>query len=306
MSIGILAVSRDKDASARMVRTISGAVLSYSARLFLVGITLLVATHQAPAQDLLARVKQRGEIVIGSEARFAPFEYVENGRIVGYDVDLLALIMKDLPGVKVKQLDIPFQGILPGLEARKFDYVVTFVMATKARTERYALSLPISFATVALLKRQGDASINTPEGVVGKVAASQTGSATLQQLQAWSDKLKQKTGKGASGIRDYIGFDEAYSDLANGRVDVVAQVLPNILYLVRQRPQVFAAVLPPIGPQEYAGWVGRKDSDSASLEKFFNDELARLNISGKMAELQKKWFGHEMALPFDKLPTPAQ
>ena len=65
--------------------------------------------------------------------------------------DLLEVIMKDMPGVKVKRMDIPFQGILPGLSAKKFDYIVTSVTATKERNEHYALSVPVADATVAML-----------------------------------------------------------------------------------------------------------------------------------------------------------
>ena len=42
----------------------------------------LVATGVASAADLLDRIKEKGEIVIASEARYPPFEYVENGKIV--------------------------------------------------------------------------------------------------------------------------------------------------------------------------------------------------------------------------------
>ncbi len=73
---------------------------------------LLISTAQA---DLLDDIKQKKEIVIATEARYAPFEMLEDGKIVGLGKDILTEVMKGLPGVKVVQLDIPFQGILPGL-----------------------------------------------------------------------------------------------------------------------------------------------------------------------------------------------
>ena len=111
--------------------------------------SLLLGANAAQA-DLLADIKAKGEIVIGTEARFTPFEFMENGKIVGYSTDMLEIIMKDMPGVKVKRMDIPFQGILPGLSAKKFDYIVTSVTATKERNEHYALSVPVADATVAM------------------------------------------------------------------------------------------------------------------------------------------------------------
>ena len=67
--------------------------------------------------DLLAKIKERGEFIVGTEARFPPFEFVKDGKIVGYSTDIMAHIMKALPGVKLKRLDLPWQGILPGLAA---------------------------------------------------------------------------------------------------------------------------------------------------------------------------------------------
>jgi polar amino acid transport system substrate-binding protein len=51
--------------------------------------------------------------VIATEARYAPFEMLEDGKIVGLGKDILTEVMKGLPGVKVVQLDIPFQGFYP-------------------------------------------------------------------------------------------------------------------------------------------------------------------------------------------------
>jgi polar amino acid transport system substrate-binding protein len=55
--------------------------------------------------------------------------------------------------VKVKQLDLPFQGILPGLDAKKFDFVVTAVTVNKQRIEHFGFTAPVAESTVALLKR---------------------------------------------------------------------------------------------------------------------------------------------------------
>jgi polar amino acid transport system substrate-binding protein len=233
----------------------------------------------------------------------APFEFVENGKIVGYDPDLFQIVLRDLPGVKMKQLDLPWQGILPGLEAKKFDYVVTAVTITKERVAHYALSLPMSLASVALLKRAGDNSINKSEDISGKVIGSQTGSAPYQALEILNKEVTQTTGKGAT-LKDYVDYNEAYADLANGRVDALVQAIPNSLYLMKQRPGIYAIVEPGFGPKKFFAWAGRNDADSASLVKFINDELAKLNESGQMSALQQKWFGYEMKVPYDNVPAP--
>lgn len=265
---------------------------------------VLIASSLPASADLLQQIKDKGEITIGTEAAFPPFEFVEGGKIVGYSADLLALVMADLPGVKVNRLDVPWQGILPGLAAGKFDYIVTSVTATKERFERYALSLPIADATVAFLVK-ADSPIKAPEDAAGKVVASQTGSAQLLALKGLGEKLAA-AGKSFKDVREYVAFDEAYADLAAGRVDAVAQSFPNLADAVKKRPGIFRIITPPFGPKVFFSWAARKDADCASLAAFFDAGLRKLNESGKMKELQIKWFGFEMPVPADKLPVPIQ
>lgn len=259
----------------------------------------------AAKADLLAEVKQRGTLTVGTEARFPPFEFVKDGKIVGYSTDLMEHILKELPNVEYKQLDLPWQGILPGLAAKRFDYVITSVTATKERYEKYHLSLPIADATVAALKRKGDDSITKEEDLAGKVAASQTGSGQLQALEGVAARLKE-AGTPVASVRTYVDFGEAYADLAAGRLAVVVNSLPNLLEAVRQRPEAFEVVPLASVPKTYFSWAGRKDADSASLNEFFDQQIRRLNEDGTLAELQKKWFGDVMEVPSDKLPVPSE
>ncbi|EJD6522692.1 TPA: transporter substrate-binding domain-containing protein [Pseudomonas aeruginosa] len=265
----------------------------------------LLASSLAHADDLLQRVQQKKQITIATEARFAPFESVENGKIVGYGADLMTYVLKDLPEVKVKQLDLPFQGILPGLDTGKFDFVVTSVTVNKARFEQFAFTVPIAESTVALLKRGNDDSISSLNDLNGKVVGSQSGSGQLQVLQAYDQKLKDAGQPGLKAIREYVSFDEAYADLALGRLDGVAQSLSNLGPLIKSRPGVFSTLSDMLGPQTYYGWVGRKDADSASLVKLFSDGIARANRDGTMKALQEKWFGFTMDVPADAMPEPS-
>ena len=270
---------------------------------FAVAVAASLGFSSGPANaDLLAEIKKRGEFIVGTEARFPPFEFVKDGEIVGYSTDIMAHIMEALPGVKLTRLDLPWQGILPGLAAAKFDYVVTSVTVTKERYEKYALSLPIADATMALVKRKGDDSIKAPEDIAGHAVGSQAGSAQLQALEAFAEGL---SGEGVKEIKTYVDFNEAFADLAAGRISAVCNSLPNLLELVRTRPDTFELVLPTFGPKKYFSWAARKDADSASLVAFIDEQLAKLNKSGVLTELQEKWFGGPMELPADELPAPA-
>ncbi|ODP32220.1 transporter substrate-binding domain-containing protein [Pandoraea sp. ISTKB] len=268
-------------------------------------VALLTATSGwAQTADLLARVKSNKEITIATEARYAPFESVENGKIVGYDADLMQYVLKALPDVKVKQLDLPFQGLLPGLDAKRFDIVVTAVTINKDRASHFAFTVPVADATTGVLVRAGDKGIATPTDLNGKTVGSQTGSAQLQALIALDKKLKADGGAGIKQIKQYVAFDEAYADLAVGRIDAVAQSVANLGPLMKARPGVFTILSQTIGPKTYFAWVGRKDADSAALVKLFSDGIARANRDGTMKQLQQKWFGSTMDVPADAVPEP--
>ena len=89
-----------------------------------------------------------------------------------------------------------------------------------------------------------------------------------------------------------------------GRIVAVAGSLPNLAYLVKTRPETFELVLPPFGPKAYLAWLARKDDASKPLIDAINASLVKLTKSGKIKELQLKWFGVATDLPIDAVPTP--
>lgn len=269
-----------------------------AARYALAALLAAAVGSGATAADLLADIKAKGVLTAGTEARFAPFEFIENGEIVGYSQDIMDLIMDhpEMEGVKLDRLDLPWQGILPGLTAGRFDYVVTAVTATPERIEMYHLSVPIADATMAILRRAGDDSIATPEDIAGKTVGSQTGSAQLEALQALAAEL-EAAGTPVAGIRDYVDYTEAYADLATGRIDAVANSLPNLLEAERQRPDVFTVAEGTFGPPKLFTWAARKDEASAPLAAFIDARLVELIEDGTLGALQEKWFGRDMNLP---------
>lgn len=270
----------------------------------LVGVLLPLTAATAAHADVLATVRQKGEIVVATEARYAPFEMLQDGKIVGYGKDILDEIMKDLPGVKLKQMDVPFQGILPGLGSGKFDFVATSLTITQARARKYAFTLPISTASVTVLKRKGDTRIHSAEDLAGMVVGSQSGAPQIAVVRDYEKAVLAPRGKSLKELKEFMDYNEAYAALAAKRVDAVVQSLPNLAPLVKERPDVFEIVQPAFGPATYYAWAARNDADSATLVQFFSDGIARLNKSGRLAELQKKWFGFTMDLPVDAVPAP--
>jgi polar amino acid transport system substrate-binding protein len=234
---------------------------------------------------------------VGTETEFAPFDYIDAGAHVGLNVDLFDEIGKEL-GVKVEWVTLPWDGVLPGLEAGKFDMVAGPATITKARMEHYRFSPPIAEATVALMKRKGDKSVTKPEDIGGKIVGAGKATSQLAQLKAYGDTLPGKV-----DAREYVGFNEAYADLAAGRIVAVGNSLPNIAFVAKQRPDTFEVVLPTFGAKSYFGFIGRKDPDYASLMDAVDAAMLKIKKDGRMAKIQEKWFGTTFDTP-DSVPTP--
>jgi polar amino acid transport system substrate-binding protein len=254
---------------------------------------------KAVAKGSLDEAKARGELLLGTELQFAPFEFLENNQPKGYSVDLMNMVAADL-GVKPRYIDLPFVSVLPGLDAKKYDMVEATTTITKARLERYYFTLPIADATVGLVKRKGDTSILKSADIAGKVVGGTKGSAQTKELRTYAETLPG----GVKEIKEYIGSPNAYADLEAGRIVAVAGSLPNLAYLVKTRPDTFELVLPAFGPKAYFGWLARKDDDSKQLIDAIDASLLKLTTAGKIKELQQKWFGFDMQLPTDGIPEP--
>ena len=241
--------------------------------------------------DQLADVKKAGELMVGTELQFAPFDFTEGGKQKGLNAELFEQLGKEL-GVKIKFIDLPWPSVLPGLEAKKFDVVAGPIIETKARQERYHFVLPIAEATVALMVGAKDDSIKKPEDISGKTVGAGKGSAQLEELKAFAATLPKKV-----TIREYVDNNQAYADLAAKRIVAVANSLPNISYVAAERSNLYKVILPPFGKKSYFAYLGRKDAESQSLIAALDAAILKMHDDGRLAALQKKWLGAEMDVP---------
>jgi len=260
-------------------------------------VVAVALTGAAYADDVMAKVKSSGVLKVGTETEFAPFDYIDAGEHVGLNVDLFAEIGKEL-GVKIEWVTLPWDGVLPGLEAGKFDLVAGPATITKARMEHYWFTPPIAEATVALMKRASDKTIVKPEDIGGKAVGAGKATSQLTQLTTFCDTLPGKCTE-----KEYVGFNEAYADLSAGRIVAVGNSLPNIAFVAKQKPDTFAVVLPTFGVKTYFGFIGRKDADYKGLNDAIQAAMLKIKADGRMGKLQEKWFGQSFDTP-DTVPVP--
>lgn len=241
----------------------------------------------------LADIKKRGQLTVGTEAAYEPYEFVEDGKVVGYGRDILEHMAGKL-GVKLVQLNLPFQGLLPGLLSRKFDFVATSVGITEERAKRFAFSAPVGIVHSMLAVKASNAAIAKPEDAVGKTVGTQMGSMAQPMIQDFERELKAKQGKGFAELKLFQGYPDVSVALSNGTLDI-GVVPSNVLSVqMRRQPGVFRTI-GEVGQPRLLAWVAHPQDPE--IRAFINQTLAELRESGKLAELQKKWFGAPLDLP---------
>lgn len=256
------------------------------------GLTALGLAAPAGA-DQLADIKAAGKIVTATDMHYAPFDMLVNGQYQGMTKDLFDEVAKEI-GVEPVYQDIPWTAELPGLEVGKFDIVIAPVTITAERQERYTFTPPIADATVSLVRRADNSELTKPEDIKGKTVGVQQGTAQFRQLQAYGEEL------GGVNVKEYGTTDEAYADLAAGRLDAVAGSLPNLTYLVKNRPESFALFEPAsFGQPSYFAWVLRKEAESESFAAAIRDAIAKMTEDGRVQAIQEKWLGSYTELPLD-------
>ena len=247
----------------------------------------------------LAQIKSSGELRIGCEAAYVPFTYRQEGKIVGYDVELADLLCKPL-GVKPNFIDTAWAGVIPSLYAKKFDVVMSSMSYTKERLARVAFSIPYAEASQALLVRAADIDkIKTVADLNGRIVAVKLGSPGQILQEKMDAGLKSAGGAGFKEIRTFDDHPSAYVALAQNRVDGVLNTLATLAMVLKDAPGKYA-IVKGMGGDNWAGIAARKED--TEIVQFLDAGLARLKADGSLGKLQEKWFGFRMQLA-DSVPT---
>ena len=253
----------------------------------------LVSTRQARA-DTLDDVKKRGTLVVGMEVAYVPYEFFKDGKIIGYDPDIIDHIVGKL-GVKAQLVDTAWNGIIPALYAKKFDVVVSAMTITKERADKVLFSMPYADASNVILLRANEDRIKSADDLSGKIVGVQIGSAAAGIIKVFEAKLKADGKPGYADVKQYEHYPEAYQDLINKRVDAVVNSKSTMMVVMRDAPGQFKMIGGVSDITAYFGMAFRKDD--TAFQAFVNTQLADMKTSGELAKLQEKWFGGTMETP---------
>jgi ABC-type amino acid transport substrate-binding protein len=235
-------------------------------------------TTAAEAQTTLETVKKKGVLVAGSSAEYPPFEFVADGKLIGYDVEMAEEITRRMGGVKVEWEKIDFKGIVAALTAKRVDVLITALTYTPERAARIAFSEPYFDAGIGALIPK-DSSVAKADDLTGKKVGVQLGSSGERYVR---ETLGSKIGQ----IMTYDSIVLAINDLRNGRVDAVVNPLPVLRYAVRNDPSFRQT---DVWDSRVVGINTRLEDKELMAE--INKHLLDLKKEGFLAKLETKWFG---------------
>ena len=248
----------------------------------IIGIALaafIVSAFGAYAEDDLAKIKAAGTLRVGTEGNYSPFTYRDaKGELVGFDVEIAQEIAKKL-GVKAAFTEGPWDGLIAGLDANRYDAVINEVTITDARKAKYDFSDPYGATKAVLIVKADNAKIKGFADLKGKkVVANLT--TTYAQLAR---------DNGASVISSDLPFDL----VSQGRADATINDRLFFLDYRKQKPKVGLKIVAEHGEVDYQGVIVRKGNPQ--LVAAINKALADLKAEGKYLEISRKYFGEDIS-----------
>lgn len=231
--------------------------------------------------DSAALTNAETSIKIATEGAYPPFSMKgASGQLTGFDVDIARALCDEMKA-KCEIVAQDWDGIIPGLEAKKYDAIVASMSITDERKQKMAFTdrYYSNYLRIAAKKGSG---IKGPNDLKGKTVGAQR--ATF--AATWSE---DKLGR-SSTVKLYDTQTAAYYDLEAGRLDaLVSDIHPAYDWLKDKKD--FEFVGDKIDIDDKVAIAVRKDD--AKLQKALNEALAAIRKNGAYAKINAKYF------PFD-------
>jgi len=219
------------------------------------------------------------KIRIGTEGAYPPFNQIDaSGNVIGFDVDIAKALCEQMQAdcVIVTQ---DWDGIIPGLLAKKYDAIVASMSITEERKKAVAFTDPYYSNSLRFVAKKG--SEIDPNNLKGKTIGAQRATISGSYLE---DNLKDVV-----DIKLYDTQENAYLDLGADRVDaVLADMLVNYEWLKSDEGQDFEFKGEAIDIDDKIGIALRKDD--TDLVKRFNEALAAIRADGTYDKINAKYF----------------
>lgn len=244
------------------------------------GLLPLAAAHA----DDLAQIKSAGVIKIGTEGTYAPFSFHDaKNELTGFDVEIGRAIADKL-GVKAQFVEGKWDGLIAGLDVRRYDAVINQVGITDARKQKYDFSDPYISSEAVLIVRDDEKDI--------KAFADTKGKRSANTLTSNFGKLAQSYGAEVVPVQ---GFNEAIDLLLSGRVRATVNDKLSFLDFKKQKPNAPVHIAAYDKSKEFSesGVLLRKGNPE--LQAAINKALSDIKADGTYKRLSEKYFGADLS-----------
>ena len=230
-----------------------------------------VGTSETPATT-------GGTITVATEPAFPPFESQAQGggELEGFDIDVMKAIGQ-AAGLTVKFQSLPFDGIIPGLQAGTVDAAISAITITPERAKTISFSRPYFKAGLAIAVKEDNNDITSLDSLQNKKIAAQIGTTGAQNAQKIS----------GAEVRTFDSAPLALQELVNGNVDAVINDAPVTLYAINSGNIKGLKVVGQLLTEEFYGIAAPKDSKYLDA---INNGLGKLIADGTYTKIYQKWF----------------
>lgn len=222
----------------------------------------------------LEQIQSAGKLVIATSPDFPPFEYLEDDKVVGIEIELLEMVADEL-GVELVIEEMDFESVMPGVQAAKYDVGVSGITITEKRKENASFTDPYFLASQAIVV-MADSDITCKADLEGKKIAVQTGT-TAEDYCMENDY----------DVLAYQANNDACSALTSGKVD--AWVVDNeVAISISAETNGQTVVLDEAMTSEpYAFAFAKKGSET--LIDAFNEQIRQWIEDGTMQAIFDKY-----------------
>lgn len=256
--------------------------MKISKSLLAIGLLQLVLATPVLAQSALDQIKSSGALRIGTEGTYAPFTYHDDtGALVGFDVEIGREIAKRI-GVEAEFVEGPWDGLIAGIDANRYDVVINQVGVTEERQQKYDFSEPYIASKAALIVRADNEAIKSFADLAGKKAA--------QTLTSNFGKLAQENGAELVGTD---GFDQSIALVIQGRADATINDSLSFFDFKKQQPDANVKIAATEEDADFSGVLLAKGKPE--LLEAINTALAEIKADGTYAAISQKYFGEDVS-----------
>ncbi len=247
----------------------------------LVGILQLALAAGAYAQSSLDAIKSAGVLKIGTEGTYAPFTYHDaSGKLVGFDVEIGEAIAKKI-GVQAEFVEGKWDGLIAGIDAKRYDVVINQVSVSPERQAKYDFSTPY-IASKAVVLVKSDSAIASFADLKGKKAA--------QSLTSNFGKLAQAAG---AELVATDGFNQSVELVLSGRADATINDSISFLDFKKHKPDAPLKIAVTQDNADHAAVLLAKGQPE--LLAAINEALAAAQQDGTYLQISHKYFGADVS-----------